>query len=144
MLITNSMRENFYSKGIGLLETILAVALIGLLITFVIGAVVYAQDSASSQEKYRRALFFAEEGLEAARSIRDNDFSRLEVGSHGLATSSDSWVFSGTEETIGEYTRQIEISSVSDNIKKISSNVTWIKGQGSFSVSLASYLANWR
>lgn len=138
------MRENFYSKGIGLLETILAVALIGLLITFVIGAVVYAQDSASSQEKYRRALFFAEEGLEAARSIRDNDFSRLEVGSHGLATSSDSWVFSGTEETIGEYTRQIEISSVSDNIKKISSNVTWIKGQGSFSVSLASYLANWR
>ena len=85
-----------------------------------------------------QATFLAQEGLEAARSIRDKDFDDLTDGTHGLALSNNQWIFSGISDIQDRFTRQIIVSSVDARLKKIVSNVTGPETN----VSLTTYLAN--
>ena len=85
-----------------------------------------------------RGVFLAEEGLEAARSIRDGNFESLADGPHGLATSSSRWVFSGVSDASGGFTRVVTVSAIDAKRKKVVSAVTWPKS----SVSLVTVLGD--
>jgi hypothetical protein len=96
------------------------------------------------------ANFLAGEGLEAARSIRDNKWGNLKNGDHGLEISGDNnWVFSGTSENLDSQFKQgaIRIITVEDAgicRKKITSKVDWdFSGTSSQEVKLVTYLTNW-
>jgi len=96
-----------------------------------------------------KADFLAEEGLEATRSIRDNNYSDLPVGSYGLAISSGHWIFQGANEDLNSElnggTRSILIEDVSVNRKKISSTVSWNFTENRLEeVKLITYLTNWQ
>ena len=75
------------SKGFSLVEVILSSAVFALLVTALVGAYLYGQESTALAGNRARAVMLAEEGLEATRNIRDGGFNDLGVGIHGLGRS---------------------------------------------------------
>ncbi|OGE86659.1 MAG: hypothetical protein A3J48_01825 [Candidatus Doudnabacteria bacterium RIFCSPHIGHO2_02_FULL_46_11] len=144
MLKTLSLKN---SKGFSLVEVILSASIFALLLTAVIGAIIYGQMSSALSGDRQRAVFLAQEGLEAVRSIRDNDFDLLTNGPHGLIIKQGQtafWDFTGSSDITDGFTRQIQISSLDGATKQITSTVTWPQNlQRAGSVSLASYLTDW-
>jgi type II secretory pathway pseudopilin PulG len=102
--------------GSMLVEVLLSISILGLLLTTLVGAVIYTQENAVMSGTRNRATFLAEEGLEAVRNIRDANFASLTEGSHGLATPSGAqWTFSGTSDNQDVFTRAVIITTVSGN-----------------------------
>lgn len=133
-------------KGFFTIEALLSSTILILIVTAFMGAYIYGSESTALAGQRARAVFLAEEGLEAARNIRDGSFANLSNGNKGLAISGNQWNFSGTSDaTDGFYTRQLTFSSIDTKRKQVVSTVTWQQnGQRTGSVSLTSYLNNWR
>lgn len=134
------------SKGFSTIEVLLASSVLLLIVTAFMGAFIYGSESTALAGARARAAFLAEEGLEASRNIRDENFSNLTDGTYGLAISGNQWTFSGSSDTTdGFYTRQITISTAGTDRKQVVSTVTWQQNnQRTGSVSLTGYLTNWR
>lgn len=132
-------------KGFTVLEPILALALLGIFVLLAIPALFAGQEGSLSGSTREEALILADEGLEAARSIKDSGFANLTDGVHGLGTSTG-WSLQVDTMTIEEiYTRTLTISTIDERTKKVVSSVSWVLGNGSSEeVSLATYLTNWR
>lgn len=131
-------------SGFSLVEIVLSLAILALLTTALFGNFIYSQESAAVAGARSRATFLAEEGLEAVRNIRDAGYANLVDGNYGLASSSNQWVFSGSQDITGNYTRQIQITTPSANRKQIISQVTWQQTpQRTGTISLTTYLTNW-
>lgn len=136
---------NKLSKGFSAIEIILAVSIVALAVTALVGVLIYGRESTALAGERARATFLAEEGLEAVRSIRNNGFGNLVNGNYGLAVSGSAWIFSGTQDTNGIYTRQVSVSDLGSNRKQIISTVTWQQNsQRAGSVILTSELTNWQ
>ena len=131
--------------GFSLVEVILSSAVFALLVTALVGAWLYGQESTATAGARARAVLLAEEGLEASRNIRDSSYANLSTGTHGLQISSNQWGFSGTSDiTDSFFTRQVVISSVDTNRKNGTSTVTWQQNPSrTGSVSLATRFTNW-
>src|SRR3989339_1628826 len=104
-------------QGFSLVEVILSTAVFVLLVTALVGAYLYGQESTALAGNRARATMLAEEGLEAARNIRDANFSNLSDGTHGLVISGNQWTLSGSSDVTDIFTRSISISII-DMIKK--------------------------
>lgn len=132
-------------NGFSLVEVILAGAVFALLVTTLVGAYLYGQESTMLAGNRARATLLAEEGLEASRNIRDSSYANLTAGTHGLAISSNQWGFSGTSDvTDSFFTRQVVISSIDTNRKNVTSTVTWQQNPSrTGSVSLVTRFTNW-
>jgi Tfp pilus assembly protein PilV len=145
------MNSKNLKQGQFLIELIIAIALFA---TVILGLSLFIFDSYNASRlalDMTKADFLAEEGLEAAKSIRDNKFSDLSAGSHGLVISSGHWIFQGIEDDItsqlngGKRVVVIENDSLDQNIKKVTSTVTWkFTENRSEEVKLISYLTNWQ
>ena len=105
-----------------------------------------SEDLSRINEISHKALFYAEEGLEATRAIRDGSWGALVQGDHGLAQSGSSWIFSGTSDVLEEkYRRQITLIKINDDKYKALSQVRWFNNSGlEKSVNLTTYLTNWQ
>jgi len=114
----------------------------------------------AKMEVSNEALLYAEEGLEAARNIRDRNYLDLISGEYGLVFAADIWTLGAAPEDIDDYySRTItienvyrddngdiaEIGTLDEEIKKITSEVSWTwKNILPMSVSLTTYLTGWR
>lgn len=125
-------------------EILVSVAVFGLVVASVSAALVTLARHQKSAGLKERAVFLAEEGIEAVRNIRDAGFSNLTDGTYGLVQSGGQWTFSGSQDTVGQFTRQTVISTVNADQKQIVVNVTWPQGALSRNVSVANYLTNWQ
>lgn len=142
LLTTNYQLQT--QQGFSLVEVLLSVSIFALLMTFLVGAWLYGQEAVALSGSHSRAVFLAEEGLEATRNIRDATFVNLTDGNHGLSTTGNQWSFSGTSDLTDIFTRQITISTVDTKRKNVTSTVTWQQNlQRSGTVSLVSRLTNW-
>lgn len=131
-------------RGFSLVEVLLAVSIFGLIVTALVGGLIFGQQSTALAGARSRATILADEGLEAVRNIRDENFSNLTDGAFGLAISANQWVFSGTSDTTDIFTRAITISAIDANRKLVTSTVTWQQNpQRTGSVTLTTYLSNW-
>lgn len=139
------LNANRFIKGQLLIELLLAISVF-ILGVAAIGFLVLDAGLASRQGGERtQAIFLAKEGLEAVRSIRDNNFNDLTVGNHGLLISSSRWVFNGTSDSQDQFTRTIIIEDIDSKTKKITSEVTWQFGfQNSSNVVFHTYLSDLR
>lgn len=138
-------KEQSHTKGFSLVEALLSVSLFALFVTALVGAVIYGRESTAVAGARARAIAIAEEGLEATRNIRDASFASLTNGNHGLAISSNQWAFSGTSDTVDNFTRQVVISTPSTNRRQAVSTVTWQQTPSrTGSVALTTYHTNWR
>ena len=136
-------------KGQSLIELIIAVGIFVFLILALSLLVLDSYVSGRLASEITKANFLAEEGLEAARAIRDNSWSDLIAGSHGLVISGGHWIFQGTSEDISSQLRGgariITIENIDSNRKKITSKINWQFSEGrTEEIKLITYLTNWQ
>lgn len=132
------------SSGFVLVEALLAIAILSILLTSFVTAYSYGTEASLLTGARNRAGILAEEGLEATRSIRDEEFSNLVDGTYGIAISANKWTLTGSSDTNDIFTRTVNIATVDADRKLITSTVNWQQnGQRTGSVVLKTYLTNW-
>lgn len=155
-----SIIKNSPQKAFAILEVLIATSLFAVMS---VGAVYLALDVVENDAKIQldnEALLYSQEGLEAVRNMRDNDYLSLTNGDHGLALEDGKWGFVAAPEEIDSFfyrtitiddvyrdpaTGEIaETGDLDSDIKKITSQVTWNwKAVQERDVVLTTYLSNW-
>ena len=147
-------------RGFSLVEIVLAIAIFMILAVVGVTTILQSFSVSKLSEEQIKADFYAQEGIEAVRSIKNRGWGGLTPGSYGLQSDSGNWVLSGVSDTKDKYTRQIEISEVERNINgdimesggtvdadtlKITSNVNWnFSGTRDDTVSYFTYMTNFQ
>lgn len=145
LIVRGQSAIKYKSQGFSIVEVLLSGALLVLIITAFVGAIIYGEQSTSVAGGISRASFLAEEGVEAVRNIRDESFSNLVDGAYGLLVSNHKWVLSGNSDETDGYVRQINISTIDTNKKLITSTITWQETpQRTGNVVLTTELTNWK
>lgn len=130
--------------GFSSVEALLAAAIFALLVTALVGVFLYGQEATALAGSRARASFLAEEGLEAARNIRDAGFSNLVDGTYGVTTASNQWNLSGSPDVTDIFTREVVVSTIDAKTKELTSTVTWQQNaQRTGAVSFVTRLSNW-
>ena len=129
-------------SGSALLEAILGIALLALLLVILAGSITYVEQGTQRATRHEQLLFFAAEGQEAVRSMRDANFATLTDGAHGLTHVNGIWEFAGDHDADGAMTRRITILHETASTTKVGVNVSWENDQGS-AVLLETYLTDW-
>ena len=136
-------------RGQSLIELIIAIGIFATIISSLAFFILESYISGKLAKEVTIANFLAQEGLEAVKSIRDNNWSDLIAGDYGLAISGGYWIFQGGSEDISSQlrggTRIIKIENIDENRKKITSRVNWqFDGGRNEEVKLITYLTNWQ
>ncbi len=131
-------------NAFSLVEIILSVAIFALVASLFIFLIIESYKINEKAQDIALATFLAEEGIEAVRSVRDANFSELKAGTYKLVIENNRWVLKTGEERIGKFTRQIIISSIDRDRRKIVSLVSWQPRSGARrEVRLFSRITNW-
>lgn len=147
--------------GFSVVELILTSAIFLIFSAGAIFVVLHGFDLNRLGEEETIANQYATEGLEAVRSIKNQNYSSVtDSASTGITRTSNVWAFSGTNNTLGKYTRSIAIASVNRDVsgnivssggtadpdtKKVTSTVSWSAGPTrNNSIILTTYLTNWK
>ena len=100
------------SAGFGIIEIIVAMSIMIIIAATGTSTVLHSFSSNRLGGEETQATLFAQEGVEAVRSIKNQDWTNLSTGTYGLDDSGGTWALSGSSETEGKFTRQIVISQV--------------------------------
>src|SRR3990170_5463646 len=139
-----------YKAGLGqsVIEIIVAVSIFVLISGGSVITILGSFLASRLAEEETTASFYAVEGLEAVKSIRNQSWNNLKTadGNHGLDNTSGSWTFSGSADILGKYTRVINVSSLVDpDSKEITATVTWSFIPTKLTiVEMTTQLANWQ
>lgn len=132
------------ANGFSLIEIILSSGLLALFALAFLGVLGFSQESTLRAGQRGRAIFLAEEGIEAARSIRDENFTILTAGDHGVTTS-NKWNLTNQPDTLENFTRTLTVVDVNSQTKQVTSQVAWKQtGGNQVSVSFATLFTDWR
>lgn len=135
---------NKYEHGFSLVEVLLASTLLGMFFTILVGFFFYGQESAVISGERNRAINLADEGLEAVRNIRDNQFTNLPDGTYGLGIVGNNWTLTASPTAIEGFTRAVRISTLDAQTKIATASVTWSQQlHRTGSVSLTTRFTNW-
>ncbi|MBT7553092.1 type II secretion system protein, partial [bacterium] len=151
--------KNKSQAGFSLVELIVAIGVFAILASGVTYVVTNSYTNFYGIGDKQSIAEFAQEGLEAVRSIRENSWQYIEnnVGSNlGIAKDGNRvWTFSGSSNTLGDLTRVIIISNASrdtdgnitegvGNIDPLTKKVTvTISASGIDDYVLNTYLTSW-
>ncbi len=144
--MTPSVQRPFsFRLGGSLFEVIIVIGLLALFAsTLFVSMGTQLMLSAGTYQSLQ-ATALAQEGLEAARSIRDAGWSSLAVGTHGLLYTNTAWSFQHTSDTNDVFTRTIAVTALSAHERQVISTVSWMNpSHNTRSTSLATTLSNWR
>lgn len=146
-------------SSFSILEIVLAMGLFAIIVGGAVSVVTRAFSSIRLGEEETKATFLAVEGIEAVRVIQERDFWALVPGAYGLSDASGYWEFSGVQDELGKYTREVVVSDVyrdgSGNIvesggmldlytKQVKAIVTWnFSPTRQNTVSLPTYFTYW-
>lgn len=137
-------RTNTPAAGFSLIEIILGCALFSMMAVLFITSLATITNDDSQAGRRNRAAFLSEEGLEAARSIRNQGFATLVAGTFGVSTTpTGSWLLLPGNDQNGVFTRTVTITDVDSSTKKITAAVAWSTGKLPGLVTLSDYLTNW-
>jgi hypothetical protein len=135
------------SKGVMLIEVMVSLAVIVLLVSTGYQAYLSSNKLNILSDHTSIARSLAEEGIEATRSIRDQNFSLLTAGTKGLALVSNTWQFLGAGDATSSgpvtYFRTVTLSTVDASTVRASSTVSWLESNGTNTISVSSLLTNW-
>jgi prepilin-type N-terminal cleavage/methylation domain-containing protein len=138
------IKINKQKSGFSLVEIILAIAIFSLLLSGFSGLYLSGQEATMLAGNRAQAVLYAEEGLEAVRNIRDENFMNLNDGTYGLGTSGNQWVFVGSQDSQDIFTREIKISAMGIDKKEVEVVVSWQQNlQREGEVSLKGRLTHW-
>ncbi len=136
------------SAGMSLVEVVLSSAIFLLVVMGLSGVLIYGQETTAVGGALARGTFLADEGLSALRNIRDSDWANLSyTGGSGLSSIGNQWSFSGSSDTTGPFTREVEIASLDASIHRsiATSNISWQQTSSRAGItSLVTHFTNWR
>jgi len=135
-------------RGQSLIELLIALGIFVVMVSVVAFLLIDSYISNLQASQNSKAIFLAEEGMEAARSIRDNSWDNLTAGPHGLTISENNWIFQGELEDISDKLPQgkrvITIGDIDEDRKKVTSKVSWQVAQKENKIELITYLTDWQ
>lgn len=132
-------------SGSLLLEAIIGVGVFAIFLGGIGFSLILGERSTVAGGDRTRAVFLAEQQLEAVRAMRARSFSSLTLGTHGIALTSTGWTFSGASAGENGYRMNVDIVSRGTDWVEVTSNVSWsFDLPRSGSVALTTYLTNWR
>lgn len=136
-------------KGQSLIELLVAIGVFVTVVSAVGLLLIRTYISAPQAIQYSQAVFLAQEGMEAVRSIRNNNWEDLIEGPHGLAVFNNHWVFQGSEEDVSSQLpqgkRKITVENLTPDKKRIVSQVIWESPwQAQDKTELITFLTNWQ
>jgi type II secretory pathway pseudopilin PulG len=149
-------------SGSSLVEVLLLIGVFALISVGVISTLLTSSHAAKQGMEFVVAAGYIEEGIQAVRSIRDQDYTLLTNGTYGLSTASGYYEFFGGSQSLGggDYTRTITIEDVyrasglsgdialsgvlDENTKKVTVNLVWdvFEGRGE-NIDAVFYVMNW-
>lgn len=159
------IREKFSNRGFGIIEILVVIFIVTVVLASLMQLYNLFLKSERHSGKYIQATLLAQEALEATRNVRDAgwaNISGLTTGAqyHPVQSGSPiSWNMSAGEETINGLTRQVVLEQVyrdaNDNIvesggtedvgsRKVITTVSWNDAGQNQSISIFTYLMNWR
>lgn len=142
LLHINNFSKN---RGFSLVELMVAFSIFLVFVSAIFTVASISVKQVRHAVNVERATALAEEGLEASRNIRDQDFDNLNNGTYGLSSATSEWEYVGTSDDINIFNREINIVEVDSDQKRIEVNVAWDDSiSTNNTVSVASYLTNWR
>jgi hypothetical protein len=129
--------------GFSPVEILLAAAVLGFIVTALVGALVYGRAATADAGDHTRAVQLADEGIQAVTNIGNAAFANLTNGTFGLVQSGGIWTLSGTSDTTGIYSRSCVIADGTTTTRKtVTCTVTWSNPQAN-STSATTLLTNW-
>lgn len=121
------------------------VVILGAAISVVLVSLTGQLAHVNSSSKDLQAASLAKEAVDAAKSIRDANWTDLADGVHGLTYANGAWGFSGSSDVSNGFTRTVTVSEVATNEKKVTVNIAWKGAAGqNRSYGFSTMLANWR
>lgn len=155
-----------FNRGFGIVEVVIGASIIALITLGTAGAIhIYVKTGLAQTERVQ-AAYLLEEGLEAARFIRDtdfDDFASLALDTpYYIATSSSGWEATSTVVALGEFTRTLTLANIwrrdSDkdivpatsgdpktidpDARRVTVEVLWSTQNGTASTSATTYLVD--
>lgn len=146
------------SAGFGIIEVIVAMGIFVIIAVTGVSTVTHSFSINRLSEETSTAHLFAQEGIEAARSIRNQDWTDMVAGTHGVSNAGNAWSFSGSNNISGKYTRQITVAqgqrdgsgnivdsggSADSDLVKVTSEVSWdFSPTRANNVTLETYFTN--
>lgn len=146
-------------KGFFTLEIILSVAIMLIITSGLVVAVISSQDSSRLSKEELIANQYADYGIESVRSIRNQGYQNLvNTTGTGLTFSSSGIVFVGTSNIFDKYNLSVKIEDafrdtdgnladsgdLDPDIKKVTSTVTWdFSSVRNNSVIQSTYMSRW-
>lgn len=148
-------------KGFSLIEMLFAGAIFAVFAWGVVEVLLTGLELNRLGEETTQAKAYASAGIEAVRSIKAKSFDALAtIEATGVERQDGEWVFAGTENVSGKFTRAVAVSEVArdgdgliveqdgdpdSDTKKITVTVTWdFSPLRSNSVVLDTYLTKWQ
>ncbi|PIR61403.1 MAG: hypothetical protein COY81_05460 [Candidatus Pacebacteria bacterium CG_4_10_14_0_8_um_filter_43_12] len=108
-----NLSKSWGSRGSLLVEVLVVMALMGLLLPSLIGAIITTKEGEVQRQRRTTATGLIREATEALRVIREDDWEAFAVpGNYHPVISGVSWQLAAGPETIQGLTRQIEIKAV--------------------------------
>ena len=149
------------ADGFSLVEVIFAVFFLSFFLGGTVFLLVENASSLLANSDHLTALNLAQEGIEASSSIRTDEWCNATTGVHGLAITAGQWSYAGTGDTIGKFTRTVQIDPVyrdssgvivnppggvlDYSTKQVTVTVTWLDSAGTQQQQqLFSYPTYWR
>ena len=146
-------------KGMGLIEIIIVSAVLSIGLLSIISFLIFSRGVTFEAGRKTVAVSLAEEGIEAVRSIRDENWSSVSAsGTYYPVISGNKWILTVTDPgpINNLYTRVVIIEGVSrdanDDIsglgsldpdtKKLTSRISWTESGRNKQIELVTYISN--
>lgn len=145
--------KNNRNMGFSLLELVLAIAIFSLGSFAIASMLIDSNISTRFNSERIQALFYAKEGIEAVRVVRDTStstFFALAPGDYYLYNDGGAWFLNGESDILdSKYTRTVNIINTpdtpADTSKTVTINITWaLTPARPVSTSLTTILTDWK
>ena len=104
------------------------------------------QSLSADSANYRLGSGYAAEGLEAARAVRNRNWSELATGTHGVVYAYGNWQFASSSQDSNDiFTRTVTVTDAATNTKNVVSAVTWTTDpKRPQKIELTEQMTNWK
>lgn len=136
--------SNKSQTGFSVIELLVALGVFTVLSTSIVMLSSVALDDAGKVLMRLRAKNYAREGVEAARSIKSEDWSKLTEGEHGIEIESGKWTFAGNyDQPATNFERWVKVEKVASDKKRVTAKVAVSGDLGSQTFEFQTLLTNW-
>jgi hypothetical protein len=152
LAVMSPLSERSTQPGFLLVEILLGIAVFVLFVQATLSVVLLGREFTDRSGQRTRAVSLSQAATDGIRSIRDGNYSTLTSPSildgnpHGvkISPSTKLWIFTGSQVRTAEgYMTRVTLSSAQSGVKLLS-NTRWRHMRGTGSMTIESYVTNWR